>query len=373
MSYSLVSRGTLVGLALFSLATFALAERSQQPAHEESYQLKMRAVETMVRAEKAILKAKQLRGLPLDPTNDTGMSGLIGPEFTLTTTDRGAHTAKVLATNPNFAAAVVDMLRRSKLKPGEVVVVGVTGSLPGLNVAVYSACHVMGLKPLVITSVGASMFGATDPEMTWLDMEKILSDEGIIPIRSVAASVGGGADNGRGLSPSGRQLLHDAISRNGAILVEEPTLQENIRRRVAIYDSLAGPGGIRGYINVGGGLASLGGARNGHLIPPGFSHRLPMKNFPNRGVINILGERNIPVIHMLQVERLAKTYGISTDPEAPSKPGKGPLFSKMKYNVPVVAGLSLILLLGQTITLRSDLKSMLLGSIAPNGKGVESR
>jgi poly-gamma-glutamate system protein len=217
------------------------------------------------------------------------------------------------------------------------------------------------------------MFGATDPEMTWLDMEKVLADEQIAPFRSAAASVGGGADNGRGLSPSGRQLLHDAISRNGAMLIEEASLQENIRRRVAVYDSLAGRENIRCYINVGGGLASLGGARNGRLIPPGISKRLPLKNYPNRGVINVLGERNIPVIHMLQVERLARTYGISTDPEAPSKPGKGQLFSRMKYNVPVVAGLSLMLLALQTVTLRSDLQSLLIRNLSPNGKAAETR
>src|SRR5207237_4863091 len=138
---------------------------------------------------------------------------------------------------------------------------GVTGSLPGRNIAVLSACRAIGAEPIVITSAGSSMFGATDPELTWLDMERVLAGKGLWPYRSVAASLGGGGDVGRGLSPAGRQMLRQAIERNGVRFLDPPSLLEGVKQRVAIYDSVAAARHkpIRLYVNVGGGLASLGG------------------------------------------------------------------------------------------------------------------
>ena len=66
-----------------------------------------------------------------------------------------------------------------------------------------AAAEEMKLKPIVVTSVGASMWGANDPIFTWLDMEKLLNEKGLLHTRSLAASVGGSNDRGRGLSPRG--------------------------------------------------------------------------------------------------------------------------------------------------------------------------
>src|SRR5262249_39369491 len=156
------------------------------------------------------------------------------------------------------------------------------------------------------------MFGANDPDFTWLDMEGALAGRGLIPFRTVAASLGGGGDVGRGLSPAGRDLLVGALRRNGVRLLDPPTLLEAVRQRVALYDPVAPARGnpIRLYVNVGGGVASLGGAQNANLIPAGLTHRLAARNYPNRGVVNILAERHIPVVHLLQVEKLARQLGI---------------------------------------------------------------
>ena len=65
-----------------------------------------------------------------------------------------------------------------------------TGSMPGANIAVLTACKSLGLYPVTISSVGASQWGANQIDFTWLDMEKILFDREIIPSQSVAASIG---------------------------------------------------------------------------------------------------------------------------------------------------------------------------------------
>src|SRR5262245_15583530 len=239
MSYRQASTPALAGLAALSLLLYAVAERSLAPVHAAAYEKKLRAVGFMEAAERDLLAVKRARRIPLDERNDPESYGVIGPQFSLITTDRGVQSAKVLAAHPNFAAAVTQMMLQAKVRGGDLVAVGVTGSLPGLNLAVLSACKAIGAEPILITSVGSSMFGATDPELTWLDMEAVLVRNRRWAYRSVAASLGGGGDIGRGLSPAGRQLLLRAIERNGARLIDAPNLLEAVKQRVAIYDSIA--------------------------------------------------------------------------------------------------------------------------------------
>jgi len=163
MSLSRASTPALVGLACLALAAYAVAERSLTPVHAEAYRMKLEAVRLMQRAEAAIAAAKRERGVAVDPRNDPSGSGLVGPEFTLITTDRGAQGAKSLAAHPNFAAAVTQMMLQAGVRGGDLVAVGMTGSLPGMNLAVLAACRAIGATPILITSAGSSMFGATDP------------------------------------------------------------------------------------------------------------------------------------------------------------------------------------------------------------------
>lgn len=367
MSLARASTPALAGLAALSLALYAFAERSVEPVHAEAYRMKVEAMKLMQNAEKAIAERKRQLGISIDARNDPEGRGVVGPQFTLVTTDRGAQAAKSLAAHPSFAAAVTQMMLQAGVREGDLVAAGMTGSLPGMNLAVLAACRAIGAEPVIITSAGASMFGATDPTMTWLDMEAVAVDKGLWPFRSLAASLGGGGDVGRGLSPAGRQILRDAIERNGAIYLEPTSVFEAVNQRVALYDSVAGARhrGIACYINVGGGVASLGGAQNGRLIPPGLSHRLTTRNYPNRGVINVLGERHIPVIHLLQVEKLAREFEIVDSGLNPAKPGSGLLFVKFRYNLWIVVAATAILLAANLFVLRHDLRQQWLGRPHP--------
>ena len=367
MSLTRASMPALAGLAVLSLVLYGFCESSVQPVHAEAYLKKLSAMRLMQRAERVIAAVKQERGIAIDPRNDPEGFGVIGPQFTLITTDRGAQSAKSLAAQPNFAAAVTQLMLQARVRPGDLVAVGMTGSLPGLNLAVLAACQAIGADAVIITSVGASLFGATDPELTWLDMESSLVDRRLWTFRSHAASLGGGGDMGRGLSPAGRDLLRQAIDRNHVQFLDPPTLLEGVKQRVAIYDSVATARAkpISLYINVGGGLASLGGTQNGRLIPPGLSRRLRSRNYPNRGVINVFGERGIPVIHLLQVERLARELGISQDGANVVKPGTGLLFIHFRYNLWLVAVSALVLFLANLVVLRRDLRQRLLGQPHP--------
>ena len=367
MSLARASTPGLVGLAVVALIAYGIAERSVRPVHAENYRKKIEAVRLMQRAEQAIATAKGERGIAIDARNDPERCGVIGPQFTLITTDRGSQPAKALAAHPNFAAAITQMLLQARVGPGDLVAVGMTGSLPGLNLAVLAACRALGAEPIVITSLGASMFGATDPELTWLDMERVVADKGVWASRSVAASLGGGGDVGRGLSPAGRQLLIDAIGRNGARLLQGETVLDAVKERVALYDSIAAARGrpIRVYMNVGGGVASLGGSQNGRLIPAGYTRKLARKSYPNRGVLNVLADRGLPVIHLLQVEQLARQYDITDASGSVVHPGRGLLFIKYRYNLWIVAIAAALVLALNAVVLRLDLRHKLLGQPHP--------
>ena len=373
MSISRASTPALAGLAVLSLVCYAFAERSLSPVHAEAFRKKVEAVRVMQRAEHAIYEEKVRRGIAMDPKNDPDRTGLIGPQFTLITTDRGAQSAKALAAHPNFAAAVTQMMLQAGVREGDLVAIGMTGSLPGLNLAVLSACKVIGCEPLEVTSVGASMFGATDPDFTWLDVESTLAARGILPFRALAASVGGGGDVGRGLSPAGRELLASAIHRNGTQFLEANTVLEAVRQRVALYDSIAAVRGkpIRLYINVGGGVASLGGAQNANLIPAGLTRRLAARNYPNRGVINVLAERKIPVLNLLQVEKLARQLGILDEQAEPVKSGAGLLFVRYRYNLWVVSLSAAFLFFANLFVLRHDIRQQILGRPHPEKRPTQ--
>jgi poly-gamma-glutamate system protein len=211
------------------------------------------------------------------------------------------------------------------------------------------------------------MFGATDPEMTWLDMETAAIRAALWDFHSAGASIGGGGDNGRGLSPAGRQLLLDAIERNHVRVIESPTVLDAVRERVALYDSLAVAmgGSIRLYVNVGGGVASLGGAQNARLIPAGLTRRLAARNYPNRGALNVIAERGVPVIHLLQVEKLAREYDVTDARGESPRPGRGLLFIRRQYNLWIVGAAAAVVLIVNLFVLRLDLRHKLLGRPHP--------
>ncbi len=350
-----ISRRTLIGLTVIALLLFFLASHSyqivQQPWHNE----KLKAARLALIAANAIKARAIEKGLVIDAVNDPNLTGLIGEEHTDITTDQGLLQAKLTTTNPNFAAAIVDMLKRAGLKKGDWLAVGLTGSMPAMNLAAFAAMEALELKPIIIASVGASTWGATNPDFTWLDMESYLFEKKIFHFHSVAASIGGGHDKGRGLSGLGRQLIEKAIERTGLVSIQGGNLEESIQKRMEIYDQEAKSHLIKAYINIGGGLSSLGAAINGQRIPPGLSKDLALNNFPVKGVMVQMAERGIPVIHLLNVKTLARLYGLPIAPQPLPEIGEGKIFFETRHHV-MIAGLCILLLVGCiTVFVRLDL------------------
>ena len=327
----------LVGLALLAIGLQALLEATRAPQRQRDYELKLKAATTAYESMVALRRHRNMEGAELDLVNDPAGTGLIGPEFSPVTNSRGDLDAKLTSLNPNFAAVMVDMFRRAGLKPGDPVAVALSGSFPGLNICMMSALETMELAPVVITSVGASMWGANDPGFTWLDMESILHEERLLHVRTQAAALGGGDDMGRGLSPEGRRLLHQAIERNGMPLLASENIDDAIVQRMAFYEEALRGRSYRCYVNVGGGVASLGSNRGRLLVPRGLSMSLQAENWPRKGTLALMADRGVPIVHCLEIAELARDYGLPVAPDYLPEPGEGDIFVRDSYRLDLVA------------------------------------
>jgi len=265
----------------------------------------------------ASIKAHRLdKGLPIDRALDPNGTGIIGDEFTSLTTSLGEVAAKRTSANPAFAAVVARYFERAGLKPGDVVAVGGSGSFPAFVLAALCAARAMDLGPIVIYSIGSSMYGANIPGFTFVDMLAGLRADGVLPYELAAVAPGGERDSGRGvLFDEDGTTLVDEARRSGLPLVEGATLAERIQRRLQIYDTRAAGRRIRGFVNVGGASANYGDTAASLDLPNGLVLRLPqMPTSPTRGLVFEFAARGVPIVHLLYVKGLARDNGLPFDP-----------------------------------------------------------
>jgi poly-gamma-glutamate system protein len=349
-------------LSLLALLALIAVENGKIDVKQNWYDEKLEAARLSQTAADCLKNYRLENGVFIDAINDPNQTALIGQEYTLVTTDRGYIDAKLSSTNPNFAALIVQFLKEAGVEEKDNVAVALTGSFPGLNIAVMAAIETLNLKPIIITSVGSSNFGANDPYFTWLDMEKVLYESNVFRHKSVAASIGGGFDEGRGLSPQGRDLIIQAIERNKIDFIREKHLEKSITRRMEIYEEHSKGRPIKAFINVGGGIASLGNTVNGQLIPPGLNENLPVRNFPVRGVIIEMGKAEIPIIHIMNIKQLLAKYGLPYSPVPMPEPGEGGIFVHRQYNLIITAIATLFLIVVIVLVYLSEQKFHRLGT-----------
>jgi poly-gamma-glutamate system protein len=336
------SKTSLFLLLVVSLALFAWVNNSRMFVKEKYHDEKLRAAQTMQQAFDLMKEYRLAQGIYIDEVNDPGLTALIGDKQTIITTDRGSLTAKLTSLNPNIAAVLIDQLKKAGVKAGDKIAVSWTGSFPAMNIGVMSAAKTLELDLIPITSVGASMFGATDPDFTWLDMETYFNDIGFFTYKSVGASIGGGRDMGRGLNVTGRDLIKDAIERNNVPFIFNNSLEKNISSKMELFaNSTEAKYDL--YINVGGGLSSLGNSINGRLISPGLHKHLNFKNIPLKGTLFLFAEQGVPVIHLLDMDKLALSYELPIAPDPIPEPGTGKMFRDERYNLTVTIVALLIL------------------------------
>jgi poly-gamma-glutamate system protein len=292
---------------------------------------------------------------------------MLGLSSSVTTTNTGSLEAKRTTLNPNWAAVVVQLLFDAGVERGGTVAVGVSGSFPALNLAAFSAAEVLDLEVISIASVGASSWGGNIPNLTWLDMERLLVDAGILGMRSIAASLGGTRDRAIGMPKTGRRKLREAIKRAGVPFIETETDLDSIERRMALYREHAGDRYIQAYVNVGGSLASIGPKTVKRLYRPGLNVRLDPQAVHVDSVMKRFLRDGVPVVNLSKIVPLAELYGLPLEPVALPQPGEGLVFAREGYNRLLVAGLLGFLLVSLWALLRLDVGSRI-GALAGRGR-----
>ena len=267
-----VSTNELLVIAAIALAALIVVEAFPERTSELYLKQMLEASQLAGAGDgRAFATERKRRKIEIDPIADPAGSGLIGVAMSEVTSNAGNLLAKQTTINPNWAAVAVQLLREAGVQEGDTIAVGLSGSFPGMNVALYAAMETLHLDPIVISSVSSSQWGANHPKFLWLDMERVLYEKKVVAIRSVAASFGGAEDRAASLSEEGLELLRRAVARSKLPLIEPENYAESVVERMAIYRDHAGNKPIRAYINVGGGTSSVGNRRSKFAFQPGIN------------------------------------------------------------------------------------------------------
>jgi len=352
-----VSTPQLVVVAVLSLLGAIGIEYNPAEVRDEMYEQKLESARLAKQAFQAIYLERIRLQLPVDPEFDPAGSGLIGSPHTEITSNEGHLESKLTTANPNFAAAFLDMLVEAGVGAGDLVAVNCTGSFPAINVTLYAALETLEAEPIVISSASSSEYGATYPELTWLDMERILFEQDLVSFKSIAASMGGTLDIGRSHSEKGRELLRAAIERNRLPLLYPNDFTQAVQMRVDLYDEWAGDRPIKVYINVGGGTASVGTSDDKSDFKPGLNRRLP-KGLDRPSVMRTFLEREVPVIHVSKVRTIARRYGLPDTPVEMPEPGEGAVFQEAGSNRLTIVGLLTLIFAAMFAATRYDMSSL---------------
>ena len=353
--------------SLLAVGVLVTAEVFKQTLVQPHFEQKLEAARLMQRAMEAIQNHRVRRVGPIDLEADPTNSGMLGLSSSVITTNTGSLEAKRTSLNPNWAAVVVDLLYEAGVPRGGTIAVGVSGSFPALNLATFSAAEILDLEVVSIASVGASSWGANIPNLTWLDMERILADAGILSTRSIAASLGGTRDRAIGMPKTGRRRLRESIKRASVPFIATETDLDSIEQRMALYREHAGDRYIQAYVNVGGSLASIGPKSVKRLYRPGLNVRLDPNAVHVDSVMKRFLRDGVPVVNLSKIVPLAELYGLPLEPVALPPPGEGLVYERQGYNRLLVAGLLGFLLVSLWALLRLDVGSRI-AALAGRGR-----
>ncbi len=281
------------------------------------------------------VKAYKLEaGLAISEDDRRG-TGMIGEPYTFITTTSGSLESKRTTADPDMAALVVQMLYDAGIRPGDTVGAGFSGSFPAMNLAVLSACAAMDVKLVYIASVGASTYGANQPELTFPDMALRLYGEGLIPAPD-AFSMGGYHDCGLDMDPELAGPIRERLEATGIPMLYTEDFSQNIAARMALYEE---KGPIDCFIGVGGNLTTIGQGED--TMPYGLVKPNTIKTTDaGSGLMELYNAAGLPVLHILNIKRLVADYGLPFDPEQPTVPGESAIYYNKRFPVfAAIAGL----------------------------------
>lgn len=340
-----ISKAALFAIGLVAVGGTLAIESFPITNHVGDVQSKVVAAQLADRGMQAIREAGEVLGHKIDARFDPSGSGMIGLAMSPVTSLPAHLDAKQTSVNPNFAAVAVELLQQAGVGEGDVVAVGCTGSFPALNTCLYAALESIGAEPIVVHSAASSQFGANQPGMLWLDMERVLYDEGVISFRSHAATLGGFGDRARGMSAESQAMLAASLERNGVDSLQIDSLSQSVRSRMNFYRSVAAGRTIKAYVNVGGGAASIHGDDGREAFGGGLTTKLPEGAEAIDCVATRYAQAGLPVINLGNAVALARSHGLPVAPQEMPAVGTGGVFSQSRPSR-LLAAMLLVAVLG---------------------------
>lgn len=300
--------------------------------------LQYQAAQIMLESIEAIRTGREDKRIPINTQLDPNRTGLIGEEYTILTTTLGNLSAKRTSTNPDFAALMVKYFEQANLKAGDVIAVGSSGSFPALLLATFAACKATDITPIAIYAIGASEYGATIPDFTFIDMLNILNKKNIINYKLKAVSMGGNQDQAEGMFfPDSKEIIESIAEQSNITFINTGNLIANIGERLKIYQKEAGNKPIKLFVNIGGASANFGDTVNSITFPNGLVQGgLEIPTVPERGLIFEFLANGIPVIHLLNIRDLALKNGIPIDPIPLPQIGQSEVYYQYKIQKEVI-------------------------------------
>ena len=336
---------TLFFIALFNVFMVFLAVKSETKIKRLGFDDKVQASKKMNEYLLALNKKIEFEKSEID-LYQTGLIGLNNSSITtIQDYDSSMVRSKLLTTHPNFAAMFVEFFYDAELNRGDTIAVSMTGSFPGANLALLSACETMGIVPVIMSSAGSSAWGANREEFSWPIIESFLLDEQIIKQKSISYSMGGDNDNGDNLSDKGVELLESVIP-NNVIFINELSLLDNIELKLDLFKKSSSNYSI--YVNIGGGASSLGPGNDKDTLQVGLINVLDIQDLEFDGfeesiAYNFLTEESIPMLNIKNIIKLMPENYKKDLLNGEMVIGKGPLFYKYDSYNPVVILICLFL------------------------------
>ncbi len=312
--------------ALWLLAGIGLTLAGAKMVRADDYSAKLEAARLMQTWMDGVKEMKLQAGLELTEEDLHG-TGLMGERYTFITTTLGNPAAKRTTCNPDMAALAVELLHRAGVQPGDRVGGCFSGSFPAMNLAVLAACQAVGADCVYMVSVGASTYGANQPELTFPDMVCRLYQDGLLECPPVLISPGGDYDCGAEMDPELRTEVLTRVAGYGVPLMEEPDYGKNLETRMEVYER---EGPIRCFVGVGGSIATMG--LEDDDIPCGLIQPGKLRMTSDKcGLLRRYSAQGLPVIHLLNIKELVADYGLAYDPERLLPPGESAVYYETVY------------------------------------------